>query len=164
MRQLVYTMFIRNNCAWFHLRWKKNLVKHKKSKNIMKMTVGIKFQLNFTILIFWTKFAQKGYFRSKTEKMSITIEFCMFTLVSVPNFSLNRWFWYFGQNLPKKGISGETEKLNSTIDFCIFESVEVPSFSLNWQFWIFGPNLAKKAIFGGEQRNWTPPLNFAYSN
>ena len=34
----------------------------------MEMIAGIKFQLNFTILIFWTKFAQKGYFRSKTEK------------------------------------------------------------------------------------------------
>ena len=30
MRQLVYTMFISNNRASFHLWWKKNLVKHKK--------------------------------------------------------------------------------------------------------------------------------------
>ena len=28
--QLVYTMFITNNCASFHLWWKKNLVKHQK--------------------------------------------------------------------------------------------------------------------------------------
>ena len=32
------------------------------------------FSLN-TILIFWTKFAQKWYFRSKTEKMNHTIQF-----------------------------------------------------------------------------------------
>ena len=35
MRQLVYTMFISNNRASFHLWWKENLVK--KSQNIMKM-------------------------------------------------------------------------------------------------------------------------------
>ena len=33
----------------------------------MKMIAGIKFQLNFTILIFWTKFAQKGYFRGNRK-------------------------------------------------------------------------------------------------
>ena len=30
MRQLVYTLFISNNCASFHLWWKENLVKHQK--------------------------------------------------------------------------------------------------------------------------------------
>ena len=30
MTQLVYTMFIINNCASFHLCWKENLVKHQK--------------------------------------------------------------------------------------------------------------------------------------
>ena len=30
MRQLVYTMFIRNKCPSFHLSWKENLVKHRK--------------------------------------------------------------------------------------------------------------------------------------
>ena len=30
MRRLVYTMIISNNRALFHLRWKKNLVKHQK--------------------------------------------------------------------------------------------------------------------------------------
>ena len=28
VRQLVYTMFITNNHYWFHLWWKKNMVKH----------------------------------------------------------------------------------------------------------------------------------------
>ena len=30
MRQLVYTIFISNNCTSFHLWWKKKLVKHRK--------------------------------------------------------------------------------------------------------------------------------------
>ena len=33
-----------------------------------------------TILIFWTKFAQKVYFWSKTGEMNITIEFSIFEL------------------------------------------------------------------------------------
>ena len=37
--------------------------------------LGTKFQLKLIILIFWTKFAQKEYFRSKTEKVNITIQF-----------------------------------------------------------------------------------------
>ena len=40
-----------------------------------------KFQLKLTILIFWTKFAKKGYFQSKAEKLNIPIEFCIFELV-----------------------------------------------------------------------------------
>ena len=44
-------------------------------------TVGIKSQLTLTIFIFWTKFAQKEYFRSKTKKVKTTIEFCVFQLV-----------------------------------------------------------------------------------
>ena len=32
------------------------------------MSLGTKFQLHLTILIFWTKFYQKEYFRSKTGK------------------------------------------------------------------------------------------------
>ena len=40
-------------------------------------------------LIFWIKFAQKGYFWSKIEKVDITNEFCIFELGYLPNFSLN---------------------------------------------------------------------------
>ena len=37
MRQLVYTMFISNNHAWFHLWWKEKLVKHQEvSKSYKK--------------------------------------------------------------------------------------------------------------------------------
>ena len=44
------------------------------------IVIGIKFQLNLPILIFWIKFARKEYFRSRTEKVNITIEFCIFEL------------------------------------------------------------------------------------
>ena len=38
--------------------------------------------------------------------MNTTIEFCIFELVLVPNFSLNWKFWLFRPNVPKKGVSG----------------------------------------------------------
>ena len=44
------------------------------------MSPSTKFQNKLTILIFWTKFTQKGYLRSKSEKVNITTEFCTFKL------------------------------------------------------------------------------------
>ena len=39
----------------------------------MKMIVGTKFQLKLTILIFWTKFIEKGFFRSEGEKSPLCV-------------------------------------------------------------------------------------------
>ena len=50
---------------------------------------GTKFQFKLVVCNFWTKFAQERYFGLKTEKINGTIEFCIFELVSVPNFSPN---------------------------------------------------------------------------
>ena len=47
----------------------------------ISVSVGTKFQNKMTILIFWTKVAQKGYSRSKIEKVNTTTEFCIFKLV-----------------------------------------------------------------------------------
>ena len=68
------------------------------------------FQLRLTVLTFWKKFVQKGYFWSKTEKENVTIQFCVFELVYVPNFSLNWQFWFYGQSMPKKRISDQKSK------------------------------------------------------
>ena len=58
-------------------------------------------------MIFWTKSAKKRVFRSKTEKVNITIEFCIFRLVLVRNSSLNWQFWNF---CPKRVFSVENKK------------------------------------------------------
>ena len=60
-------------------------VKNKKSERHrwilhIWISLGTKFQLKQTISSFWTKFAQKGYFWSKTEEMNIIIEFYIFKL------------------------------------------------------------------------------------
>ena len=54
----------------------------------IRISLGTKLQLKLIISSFWTKFAQKRYFHSKTGKVNITIEFCIFDLVYVPSFSL----------------------------------------------------------------------------
>ena len=82
----------------------------------IRISLGSKFQLKLATLIFQTKFAQKGYFRSKTEKVNITIEFYIFDLVQVSNFSFNWQFWFLEPNLPQKGISGRKQK-NWTLPF-----------------------------------------------
>ena len=60
-------------------------VKNRKSEHNpwilhIRISIGTTFQFKLTILIFWTKFAQKGYFWSKTNKVNIIIEFCIFEL------------------------------------------------------------------------------------
>ena len=63
-------------------------------------------------MTFSTKFAQKGCLWSKTEKVNSVIEFCIFKLVSIPNFSLNWQLWgVFCLNLPKKEFPVENGKV-----------------------------------------------------
>ena len=58
--------------------WFQNFSELKKWILYIRISLIIIFQLKLTILIFWTKYAQKGCFQQKTEKMNITIEFCLF--------------------------------------------------------------------------------------
>ena len=52
----------------------------------IRINRGTKFQLKLTILIFWTKFRQKGYFRSNTEKPHFCE--CPWSLLTILNFSV----------------------------------------------------------------------------
>ena len=86
--------------------------------------------------------------------MSIIIEFRIFKLVLVPNFSVNWQFWFFWPDLPKKGFSGLTQKMWTLhILYIILHSQSslVRNFCSNWQFCFFGPNLPKK-VFPVEKR------------
>ena len=76
----------------------------------IRISLCNKFQLKLVTLIFWTKFVQKRYFQSTTNKRNTTIEFCIFELVQIPNFSLNKQCWFSGPNLPKKIVSGLKQK------------------------------------------------------
>ena len=93
----------------------------------------------------------------ETEKVNTTTEFFIFEIVYVLNFSLNWQFWFFGLNLPKKGICSLNQKkwtplLNSTY---LNSTVYEPNLRLDLQFWFFGPNFPKKSIPSQKQKKWT---------
>ena len=73
----------------------------------IRISLSTKFQLKLTILIFWTNFTWKRCFWSKKEKVKIANELWIFELVYVTNLSLKWRFWFFGSNLPKRGIFGQ---------------------------------------------------------
>ena len=56
--------------------------------------------LKLSISFFWIKVNQKGYFQTKTKKVNISNEFCMFKLVWGPNFTLKS-FKFWDQIFPK---------------------------------------------------------------
>ena len=124
------------------------------------------------------------WYRSKTTKVKTSIEFCIFKLVLVPNFSLNWQFWLLGQNLPKKGISGLKQikwickkqikfakkiisgmkqikwigPLSSTYSNLSRHRI----FKIKWQFWFFEPNLSKVCVSVEKWRKYTSAFNSAY--
>ena len=120
----------------------------------IRISLCIKFHFEQTVLNFWTKFSQERYLWSKAEKVNIIIEFRLFKLVLVPNFSLNWQFWFFWPDLPKKGFSGLKQKKWTAHIFYIILYIQinlVQNFSSNWQFCFFAPHLPKK-VFPVENR------------
>ena len=76
----------------------------------IRISPSIKFHFKLVILIFGNKLSQKEYFGRKEKKVNITIEFCIFELVQVSNFTLSWQFYFFRPNLLKKNISGQKQK------------------------------------------------------
>ena len=56
----------------------------------MRNGLGSTFHLKETIRDFSIKFAQKEFFQSKAEKVSIAIEYCKYELAKVLKFILNK--------------------------------------------------------------------------
>ena len=121
------------------------------------------------MLNFWTKFAQERYLCSKTEKLDIIIEFRLFKLVLVPNFSLNWQFWFFLTRFTQKGFfSGLKQKKWTPHIFYIILHIQISlvrNFSSNWQFWFFGPNLHKNIFlvknWKSEHHHWIPHIQIS---
>ena len=99
----------------------------------------------------------KSVFLVKKKKVKITtIEFCIFELVYVPNFTFKQTVLSFGTKSAQKWyFLSNLEKVNITIEFYIFKLVYAPNCSLNWQFWFFW---SKKDIssrkWKSDSRNW----------
>ena len=75
----------------------------------IRISVATKFQLKLTILIFWVKFVQKGYFRSKTKKVN-WIQKGHHWILYIPSrlaieFHLKLPILFFWTKFPRKKIS-----------------------------------------------------------
>ena len=96
----------------------------------MRNGLGSTFQLKETILDFLTKFAQKEFFQSKTEKsehrhriLQIRISQCI--KIHFEQKNLNFW-----SKLNLKGFFwSKKEKVSVIVDFYIFELGKVPNFT-----------------------------------
>ena len=77
----------------------------------MKLIVGTKFQLKRTRLIFWTKLAQEGCFRSKTEKSEQCLCIQHIRISRGPKFQLKLTILtFFYQICPKSEFSFKNGK------------------------------------------------------
>ena len=93
----------------------------------IQFSLGTKFQLTLTIIIFLTKFGQKGFFWSKTEKANTTyfLHNSAYSNQSSAKFQLKRTILLllvFGPNLPKKVLPVENRKSehhHEILDICI---------------------------------------------
>ena len=100
--------------------------------------IALIFKLKLTILDFWTKFSQKGYFRSKKEKNENYHWILHIWINLSTEFQLKLTILTFRTKFVPKGYFwSKREKLNTTMDSCIFELFLSPNFSTNWQFWVF---------------------------
>ena len=132
----------------------------------------------------WGQFFQKGYFRSKAEKINIIIEIHIFEEVQIPNFTLNKQILIHGPKsehhhqiqrtriilaakfqlkIGLKYFQSKTENIKITIEFRIFDLDSVLIFQLLQAISILGPNLSKNGISRLKQEKGTSPSNSAYS-
>ena len=77
---------------------------------------------------------------------TIAIEFCIFELVYVPNFTLNKHYLILRPNLPKKGISGRNHKTEHHHWILHIRIHKVSNLSFTWQF-CFLNQICPKRVF-----------------
>ena len=68
-------------------------------------------------MVFGPNLPKKNISRQKHKKISITIGYCIFELVLIPNFSLN-WQIFRAKFAQKVYFQSKTEKVNINIKFC----------------------------------------------
>ena len=96
--------------------------------------------------------------RYKVEKVNTTIKFSVQTLVKIPNFSLNRQFWFFGLNFFRKVIIGPTQKSkhHCHIRIQLIQRLLRTNFQHKHKilnFFAFWSNLIKNCITGLKQKS-----------
>ena len=91
------------------------------NSNILRSIVGSTVQLKLGILIFWTSFPQKGYFRSKTKKSDHHLWILHIRIIWGTKLELKLTILIFWSRFTQKGSRYKTEKVNITIEFWIFK-------------------------------------------
>ena len=109
------------------------------------VSLGTKFHLDQTILLFWIKFAQKRYSRSKIGSLDITIIFRIFRIIYVPNL-------FIGPFPPKRVFPVQKRKFEHH-DWIQHIRVSVSSkFHLQQTMWCFlEKNTPQKSFSGSKQ-------------
>ena len=100
---------------------------------------------------------------SKTEKVNTTVEWCVYELVKVPNFSLNWQFWVFGPNLPTKGVLSRKQKnwtssMNSV--YSIYSWYQTSGETDNFDDLDQTCPKNKFSVENRKQKNWTLAIEF----
>ena len=146
------------------------IVKNWKSEHhwipLIQISLGTKFRLKLTILIFWPDLPKKGFSGLKQKKWTPHIFYIILhiQISLVRNFSSNWQFLIFGSNLHKKVFLVKNWKsyhhhwiLNIQI------SLLVPNFCFNWPFWFFWPDFPKIGFFSGlKQKKLAPHVFYIF--
>ena len=123
------------------------------------ISLSTNFQLKLAIAIFGLNFPQKGsYFQSKTDKIDTTIKFFILKLVFVSNFTLNKQFWYFGSNLPKKVFPIKNWKSEHNHWIPHIQISLGTKFPLKLTILIFWTRFSQKGFSGLKQKKLTPHI------
>ena len=144
-------------------------LKNKKSEQYhwilhIRISLATKFRLQLIILTFWAKFAQKGYFQSKTERMNI--HWILHVRIRVgTKFQLKmRILIFLDEICPKRVITLQNKK-SEQYHWILHIRISLGTkFRLQLVILTFCANLPKNGISDQKQKKWTSQLNSAYSN
>ena len=120
------------------------------------LNIGInldaKFHFKQSILNFMTKFAQKGYFRSKMKKVNITIQFAIFELISLTTkFQLKLTILLAWTKFCPRRVFPVENRQSEDHYWILHIGISLGTKSHFKQFWILGPNLPKKCFSSVEK-------------
>ena len=119
-----------------------------------RISSGTKFQVELTILVFWTRLIQKGFFQSKTNKLNTTIEFCKFELVKIPDFNLEFTILSFWNNFSQKGIIPVKNRKSEHLYWVLHVRISLATkFQFKLTFFYFLTNFAQKGNFQSKTEN-----------
>ena len=123
---------------------------------LIQISLGTKFQLKLTILIFWPDLPKKGFSGLKQKKWRPHIFYIIphIQISLVRNFSSNWQILFFGSNLQKKVFPVKKwKKCHHHWIPQIQISLLIPSFGFNSQFCFFLTSFVQKGLFWPEYRH-----------